>query len=137
MISRNLEYVIFFSLVVIVILFTLLFLEFYRKPPTEFFDDIENINKITINDPSVKNQLNTVLSETPQALYGEIDILDDGMNGNAGLHYNLCSKSCCSLQYPPPYGVVKTDPQLCNSKTEFVASNYVCNNGWQDTGCLC
>jgi len=68
--------------------------------------------------------------------YGEMDILDDGMRGNAGLNFNMCSKSCCSPQYPPPFSM-PVDPLVCKSGQEFVPSGYSCNNGWQDSGCLC
>lgn len=68
--------------------------------------------------------------------YGKVDGLDDGMNANAGLNYNLCSKSCCSQQYPVPFSL-GTDPLVCGSEDEFVPTSYTCNNGWQDTGCLC
>jgi len=68
--------------------------------------------------------------------YGELDMLDDGMNGNGTLTFNMCSKSCCSTQYPPPIDM-PVDPLICNSKQKFVSSSYTCNNGWQDTGCVC
>jgi hypothetical protein len=29
------------------------------------------------------------------------------------------------------------DKMTCGSTDEFVPSNYMCNNGWQDSGCLC
>ncbi len=68
--------------------------------------------------------------------FGEIDMLDDGMNGNGTLTFNMCSKSCCSTQYPPPIDV-PVDPLVCNSKQKFVSSSYTCNNGLQDSGCVC
>jgi len=68
--------------------------------------------------------------------YSEVDILDDGMNGNAGINFNICSKSCCSKQYPPPFGL-PTDKMVCNSEEKYVPNNYMCNDGWNDTGCLC
>jgi hypothetical protein len=68
--------------------------------------------------------------------YGKVDVLDDGMSGNAGLNFNMCSKSCCSPQYSPPFPM-GSDPLICNSNDEFVSSSYKCNNGWQDSGCLC
>jgi hypothetical protein len=58
------------------------------------------------------------------------------MNGNATLTFNMCSKSCCSSQYPPAIDM-PVDPLVCNSKQKFVSSNYTCNNGIQDTGCVC
>ena len=68
--------------------------------------------------------------------YGDFDILNDGANGNMGMGFNMCSKSCCSTQYPPPFGL-PVDPLVCGSKKEFLPSSYTCNNGWQDSGCLC
>jgi hypothetical protein len=68
--------------------------------------------------------------------YGDFDVLNDGANGNMGMGFNLCSKSCCSTQYPPPFGL-PVDPLVCGSKKEFLPSIYTCNNGWQDSGCLC
>jgi hypothetical protein len=56
--------------------------------------------------------------------------------GNAGLGFNLCSKSCCSPQYPPPFAL-PLDKLTCNSKDKFVGSSYTCNNSFQDSGCLC
>jgi len=53
-----------------------------------------------------------------------------------GLGSNMCSKSCCSQTYPPPF-VVPKDPLVCASGDKFVPTSYSCNNGWQDSGCLC
>lgn len=68
--------------------------------------------------------------------YGETDMLDDGDNGNMSLQYNLCSKSCCSSQYPPPFSITPDDYVLLSNK-DYVPSNMTCNNAWQDSGCLC
>lgn len=62
-------------------------------------------------------------------------LLDDGDNGRTGLHTNMCSKQCCSAQYPLPFKL-KQDKKLCNLKN-FVPSNLMCNNAWQNSGCLC
>lgn len=53
-----------------------------------------------------------------------------------GLNFNMCSKSCCSQQYPPPFSVTPDDFVLMSNK-DFVPTSYSCNNGWQDSGCLC
>ncbi len=58
------------------------------------------------------------------------------MSDDLGLNFNMCSKSCCSQQYPTPFGL-PSDPALCSLKDELVPSSYSCNNGWQDSGCLC
>jgi hypothetical protein len=67
--------------------------------------------------------------------YGQADTLDNGL-GQIGFGSNMCSKSCCTPQYPPPF-VQDQDPFVCKSKDKFVSSNYTCNNGWQNSGCLC
>jgi len=67
------------------------------------------------------------------------DINDPKTNqkrGNQGLGYSMCSKSCCSPQYPPPFSLPKDDLVL-NSGQEFVGTSYACSNTWQDAGCLC
>jgi hypothetical protein len=68
--------------------------------------------------------------------YGEADILDDGANGMLGLNFNMCSKNCCSAQYPPPFSVTPDDYLLMSGK-EYVPTSYKCSNSWQDSGCLC
>jgi len=69
--------------------------------------------------------------------YGEFDnILNDGANGNLGLNFNLCSKSCCAEQYPLPFPI-KPDDLVVKSGKEYVASNITCNDGWNDSGCAC
>lgn len=62
--------------------------------------------------------------------------LNDGMDGSFLLHNNLCSKSCCSEQYPVPFKL-QYDKHVCQNKNDFIPSNYVCNNSMQDSGCLC
>lgn len=76
------------------------------------------------------------LSDKNKNSYGEMDILDDDNNKIIGFNYNMCSKSCCTSQYPTPFKLLN-DPLLCSSNKEFIPSSYTCNNGWQDSGCLC
>ena len=68
--------------------------------------------------------------------YGRVDRLDDGYNGDMGLNYNMCSKSCCSQQYPPPFELEK-DVMVEKMKDKFVPNNYMCNNAWNNSGCVC
>ena len=70
------------------------------------------------------------------ASYGINENLDDGNDGIYGLNYSMCSKSCCSPQYPPPFEVDK-DVVVDKMKGDFVPSPYSCNNAWQDSGCVC
>lgn len=86
-------------------------------------------------------ELETITHPPWKKIYTEGDdksmyLLDDGGNGNLGLQYNMCSKSCCSSQWPTPFSL-PTDPLICNNKDKFMPSPYYCNNGWQDSGCLC
>jgi len=62
--------------------------------------------------------------------------LDDGANGKFSIQHNLCSKSCCSDQWPTPFKQ-KYDPYVCGNKDKFVSSRIMCNNSAQDSGCLC
>ena len=71
------------------------------------------------------------------ASFGEVDKLDDGGNGMFGLNYAMCSKSCCSPQYPPQGFELDKDVVVDDMKGDFVPSQYVCNNAWQDSGCVC
>lgn len=70
------------------------------------------------------------------ANYGKVDRLDDGYNGAMGLNYNMCSKSCCGPQYPPPFAL-EQDAMVEKMKDQFVPNNYSCNNAWNNTGCVC
>lgn len=63
-------------------------------------------------------------------------MLDDGANGNLALQDNMCSKSCCSPQYPTPFPM-PFDPLVCGSEQEFVPSNFTCTNSNQNVGCMC
>lgn len=67
--------------------------------------------------------------------YGKMETIDGSM-GNAGLGFNLCSKDCCSPQYPPPFALPQ-DKLVANSGKKYTATPYACNNGWEDSGCLC
>jgi len=62
--------------------------------------------------------------------------IDDGANGEMSIQHNLCSKSCCSEQWPTPFKQ-KYDPFVCKNKDQFIPSNIFCNNSFQDSGCLC
>lgn len=50
-----------------------------------------------------------------------------------GLNNNSCSVSCCSKQWPLPFKM--SEDGVDGSK--YVPNNYSCNNGTQDSGCLC
>lgn len=80
--------------------------------------------KFDVNEPAI--------SSLPEDYY----FLDDGSKGKMSIQHNLCSRSCCSEQYPTPFKM-KHDPYVCQNKDKFVPSQIMCNNTFQDSGCLC
>ena len=72
------------------------------------------------------------LEKLPENYY----FLDDGAEGKMSIQHNLCSKSCCSEQYPTPFKL-KYDGNVCANKSKYVPSQIMCNNAHQDSGCLC
>jgi hypothetical protein len=98
-----------------------------------------NIEKIEQYTQNTQNGI-----KFKKAIFGAMDVLDvdnkndinNKINENMTFQYNVCSKACCTPQYPTPFSV-PVDPMTCGSIGDFVPSNYTCNNGWQDTGCLC
>ena len=58
----------------------------------------------------------------------EIEILDDGMNGQGGLLYTPCSLKCCISARKNPDGDIGG---------KYRASSYRCANPWGQTGCAC
>ncbi len=71
------------------------------------------------------------VNNTPPGSY----LLDDGNNGKTGIHFNMCSKQCCSAQYPIPFPL-KKEVEL-DKLNDLAPTNYFCNNAWQNSGCLC
>lgn len=78
--------------------------------------------------------LTGVYSDIPDSYY----FLDDGAGGEMSVQNNLCSKSCCSAQWPTPFKQ-KSDPYVCEGlkSGKYVPSRQFCNNTYQDAGCLC
>jgi len=82
-------------------------------------DDVwENNFKLT------KDSNERGLDNTPKEIVGN------------GLNYNMCSRSCCFQPYKTPFNV-NNDPLVAASGKNFVASPYNCNDGFNDSGCLC
>ncbi|ARF09863.1 hypothetical protein Indivirus_4_35 [Indivirus ILV1] len=78
--------------------------------------------------------LSRIYSDIPDSYY----FLDDGANGEMSVQNNLCSKSCCSAQWPTPFKQ-KSDPYVCDGlkNGKYVPSRMMCSNTFQDAGCLC
>lgn len=115
----------------------------------EKMENVENEEKKDENEELIQN---TTLIDGPGYEKPEMDMpyydgydnslpsnyyyLDDGANGEMSVQHNLCSKSCCSEQWPTPFKQ-KHDPNVCANKDEYVPSNIMCNNSYQDSGCMC
>jgi hypothetical protein len=83
------------------------------------------------------------IEEIPVSAPSNYYFLDDGADGEMSIQHNLCSKSCCSEQWPTPFKL-KYDPYVCGSKDgltkgkdgvirdgkggEFTSSRVFCNN---------
>jgi hypothetical protein len=47
----------------------------------------------------------------------------------------VCSKSCCSTQWPTSGSTQVKDPKI--DMNEYLPTNLNCNDGINDTGCIC
>lgn len=107
--------------------------EIIQPPLYNAYDDTIQSGSLFIPQPEYYNTQGEkiILGDVNQpGSSGPTDIGDNGLN------FNLCSKSCCSDQWPVPFKM-PVDKMTCGNTDEFVPSNYFCNNGWQDSGCLC
>lgn len=144
--DNTVQWVIIIILVVLIIYFLIPKNEYFTNkegfgaPPFE----IERVYEDPLIIPDYTNLENgTIMSGTnfiPQnevvpawgEQYGVAETLDnnelsDGQGGSYTLNNNICSKSCCSNQYPTPFAL-PYDSFICNNKDELLPSNYVCNN---------
>ena len=86
-----------------------------------------------------KGEVDGVSQEVRENIPSNYYFLDDGAGGEVSIQHNLCSKSCCSEQWPTPFKQ-KYDPYVCGAtgkdgKTPLYSrSNYYCNNSFQDSG---
>ncbi len=83
-----------------------------------------------------KGEVDDIYREPSSSIPSNYYFLDDGSGGEMSIQHNLCSRSCCSEQWPTPFKR-KYDPYVCRNKDKFVPSRIMCNNTFQDSGCLC
>lgn len=83
-----------------------------------------------------KQEVDDVYREPSSSIPSNYYFLDDGAGGEMSIQHNLCSRSCCSEQWPTPFKR-KYDPYVCGNKDKFVPSRIMCSNSFQDAGCLC
>ena len=96
-------------------------------PKPKMFDPkTGQLVEVPFNDPLV-GDFNQILPN---------DFLDDGAGGMYSIQHNLCSRSCCDTQFPPPFKL-EEDPFVAANRDKYSPSQYFCNNVYQDAGCLC
>lgn len=90
-----------------------------------------------MDGPEMENpKIEKPTDNAPNGIPDNYYLLDDGSNGSMSIQNNLCSRSCCSEQYPTPHKL-SHDAAVCGNKNEYVPSQVMCNNAFQDSGCLC
>jgi len=84
-----------------------------------------------------KGEVDGVSQETMSNIPSNYYFLSDGAGGEMEIQHNLCSKSCCSAQWPTPFKQ-KFDPYVCGAKGagEYVPSQIFCSNSFQDSGLI-
>ena len=133
-------------LIVVILLGYMVFPMFCAGGSYENFDDSKPL-KSQVGNPDLNNEIaaSPIMGLPDEVIppwgydtnkFGDFSELHDGADGGAGMAFNLCSQSCCSPQYPLPFAM-PVDPLVCDSKQKFLPSSYACNNGWQNSGCLC
>lgn len=64
--------------------------------------------------------------------------LSDGQNDEMDVSFNMCSKSCCSKQYPTPFDSDDANDKFVNANRDlFVPNPMYCYDGSNNAGCLC
>lgn len=143
-ISYNWVNIASWTIVVIAVLVLLSFM--FNCKGVDHFEGLENVSQPV--PPYVDPKSNTIMSGSgflpPTAVippwgdqtYGESNELTQEELANMSVHYDMCSKACCSAQFPPPFKLSQ-DESVCLNKDSFEPSSYMCNNSWQDSGCVC
>lgn len=123
------KYILLFIVLIIVILISAKKENFEQNKNYKYnYDDSE------FENPWMKTKEINNLNNNRTKNYGIFD--EPIYNGYYGLNHNICSKSCCSMQYPTPFLITSNRFSGKNSE-KYVSSNYTCRNSYQDTGCLC
>jgi hypothetical protein len=57
------------------------------------------------------------------------------LNNDIPMSNIICSKKCCSTQWPTPNDTQIIDDRI--NENDYFPTNLNCNNGINDTGCVC
>ena len=130
-------------IVVVILLFIKIISNSYEAFSINYKDELMNVPYFDKNTGTlmagsefIKSQI--IPNESQDAYRGSFEanyFLDDGANNEMGLNFNMCDKSCCMPQYPTSFKL--KDNGILDGNETYVGSNYVCNNSWQDAGCVC
>jgi hypothetical protein len=72
----------------------------------------------------------------PEEFYNNyFDLKNDTSNSISNVENIVCSKDCCSTQWPISENIHVKDPKI--NMDEYLPTNLNCNNGINDTGCIC
>ena len=63
------------------------------------------------------------------------DLKNDTSNSISDIENIVCSKDCCSTQWPISDKIHVKDPKI--NMNDYLPTNLNCNNGINDTGCIC
>jgi len=63
------------------------------------------------------------------------DLKNDTSKSISHIEKIVCSKDCCSTQWPISDKIHVKDPKI--NMEEYLPTNLNCNNGIYDTGCVC
>lgn len=119
-------------LLIVVVLFIVIILSAKHENFEQNKTNKYNYDDSEFENPWMKTKEIENLNNKRIKNYGIFD--EPIYNGYYGLNHNLCSKSCCSMQYPTPFLITTERPKNIE---KYVSSNYTCRNSYQDTGCLC
>jgi hypothetical protein len=135
----------------------LVYLVFYGNSRQEFQPNLKQVSnsaqdyrQLDIMPPEPEQEMGTPIIEDGMdfishkhyyAPWGNMINLENPEQGDPvdtstavnGLNNNRCSMSCCSKQWPLPFKLLTDDEDVKG----HVPNNYFCNNGLQDSGCVC
>ena len=75
-------------------------------------------------------------NKSPEEFYNNyFDLNNDTSNNISNVENIVCSKDCCSTQWPISENIQVKDPKI--NMDEYLQTNLNCNNGINDTGCVC